>query len=168
MDLGGRQSSFSSKSLISRSLPWRDVGTETSDVPKGPFGLSSLSSPENAIADLVFVHGLGGGSRSTWTKGGDPALYWPKEWLPMEVAFYDVRIHSFGYNSNWDKESVLNIHDFAKALLGEIKDCPSIPNHSKVRLLFIFVMPIEKPSWASVQKATPQERLEMFNQRCMH
>ena len=65
MDLGGRQSLFSSKSFISRRLPWRDAGAETSDVPKGPFG---LSSPENAVTDLVFVHGLGGGSRSTWAK----------------------------------------------------------------------------------------------------
>ena len=100
---------------------------------KGPIGLNTLFSPaEDAIADLVFVHGLGGGSRSTWTKSSNPELYWPQAWLPMDDGFQGVRIHSFGYNSNWDKESTLNIHDFAKALLGSLQDCPSISRSSTV------------------------------------
>ncbi|KAJ5519087.1 hypothetical protein N7453_001509 [Penicillium expansum] len=85
----------------------------------------------SANADLIFVHGLGGGSRSTWTKSGDPSLYWPKEWLPNDDAFQNVRIHSFGYDSNWDKESILGIHDFANALLGSIFDCPRIPRDTR-------------------------------------
>jgi hypothetical protein len=51
------------------------------------------------------------------------------------VGFHDVRIHSFGYNSNWNKESTLNIHDFAKSLLGSIQDCPIIPRESNVRTI---------------------------------
>lgn len=102
---------------------------------KGPLGLGTLSEPLGpAIADLVFVHGLGGGSRSTWTKSTDESLFWPQEWLPVDGGFRDVRIHSFGYNSNWEKESTLNIHDFARALLGSLQDCPTIPRDSKVRI----------------------------------
>jgi hypothetical protein len=100
---------------------------------KGPLGLTTLYNPPNpAIADLVFVHGLAGGSRSTWSKKSDPNLYWPQEWLPTDAGFQDVRIHSFGYNSNWEKESTLNIHDFAKSLLGDIHDCPVITRDSEV------------------------------------
>ena len=56
-------------------------------------------------------------------------------WLPEDESFRGARIHSFGYDSNWDKESTLNIHDFAKALLGSIQDCPSIPVGSIVSVI---------------------------------
>ncbi len=105
---------------------------------KGPLGLNILYDPlEPAAADLIFVHGLAGGSRSTWSKNNDPNLYWPKQWLPKDPGFQDVRIHSFGYNSNWEKDSTLNIYDFAKSLLGDIHDCPDIPRDSNVRYISI-------------------------------
>ncbi len=126
-------SSTSNRSFLSRTLSRRDGGTDSSTDARGPLGLNTLYDPSSpAIADLVFVHGLGGGSRSTWTKSGDRSLYWPQEWLPHDPGFQDVRIHSFGYDSNWDKESTLNLHDFAKSLLGSIQDCPLIPHGSDV------------------------------------
>src|SRR5437764_1420197 len=90
------------RSLFARNLTRHDGNSGEPDADlKGPFGLNTLVEPsESAIADFVFVHGLGGGSRSTWTKSGDPSLYWPQEWLPEDPAFRSVRIHSFGYNSN--------------------------------------------------------------------
>jgi hypothetical protein len=123
-----------SRSFLVRTLTRRDTSVnDSSEDLKGPLGLTTLSEPaETAIADLVFVHGLRGGSKSTWTKSGDPSLYWP-EWLPQDPGFRDVRIHSFGYNSNWDKESTLNTLDFAKSLLGSIQNCPVIPRGSNVR-----------------------------------
>lgn len=123
----------SGRGFLSRTLTRRDAGSQLSEDGKGPFGLSTLFDPGNqAIADLVFVHGLGGGSKSTWTKSDDPSLYWPKEWLSQDSAFQEVRIHSFGYNSNWGAESILNVHDFAKALLGSMHDCPLIPRNTSV------------------------------------
>ncbi|OBT62656.1 hypothetical protein VE03_07482 [Pseudogymnoascus sp. 23342-1-I1] len=105
---------------------------------KGPLGLNTLHDPLDAVADLIFVHGLGGGSQSTWTESQngalDPALYWPERWLPHEDGFGDVRIHSFGYDSNWAKESTLNIHDFAKSLLVAIMDCPAINEKAQAKL----------------------------------
>ena len=123
------------RSFFSRALTRRSGDVDSSEKTKGSHGLNNLYKPfsGSAIADLVFVHGLGGGSRSTWTKSGDPALYWPKEWLPEDDAFQDVRIHSFGYDSDWTKGSTLGIQDFAKTLLGSILDCPHIPRGSKVR-----------------------------------
>lgn len=141
IDRSQSKSSSASRSLFARTLARRDPGNGDAllDDAKGPFGLTTLFSPtQSAIADLVFVHGLGGGSRSTWTRSSDSSLFWPQEWLPQDSAFQDVRIHSFGYNSNWDKESTLNIHDFAKSLLGSISDCPVIPRESSVGTTFYF------------------------------
>ena len=128
-----------SRSFLSRTLMRRDGDGESAEDLRGRFGLNILHEPSEAsAADLVFVHGLGGGSRSTWTKEGGPSPYWPQEWLPKDSGFQDVRILSFGYNSNWDKESTLNIHDFAKSLLGCIQDHPLMPRGSNVRPKFRF------------------------------
>jgi len=120
--------SSSNRSFFARGLVRREGREgEGSDGTKGPLGLTTVFQPPETVAiDLVFVHGLGGGSQSTWTKSGDLS-FWPREWLPKDTAFRDVRIHTFGYNSDWTQESILNIHDFAKSLLGSIQDCPAIP-----------------------------------------
>lgn len=124
-----RAASMFSRNLTSRMR--RSPSREPSEDVKGPLGLTTLyNPPEPAIAELVFVHGLGGGSRSTWSKDGES--FWPQTWLPKDEAFGDIRIHTFGYNSNWDKASTLNIHDFAKSLLGSLHDCPQIPKGSTV------------------------------------
>jgi hypothetical protein len=74
--------------------------------------------------------------RKTWTKDGDPRLFWPQEWLPRDQDFKDVRIHMFGYDANWGKESILNIHDFAKDLLAWLKDSPAIPREDNVSFVY--------------------------------
>jgi pimeloyl-ACP methyl ester carboxylesterase len=90
--------------------------------PRGPLGLKLLHSPSEPEIDLIFVHGLGGGSRKTWSKSSSITHYWPKEWLPKDPAFKGVRIHSFGYNSDWvkGKDNCLNIQHFGKSLVGEM------------------------------------------------
>ncbi|PMD49456.1 WD40 repeat-like protein [Hyaloscypha bicolor E] len=110
----------------------------------GPLGLNTLFDPSKpAIADLVFVHGLGGGSKKTWMKENNPSSFWPQEWLPKDDSFQNVRIHSFGYNSNWrNKENVLTIQDFAKALLADIQNCPRIPRGSHVSHSFQSILTI--------------------------
>lgn len=74
------------------------------------------------------MHGLGGGSRKTWSKTKAVAHYWPQEWLPADDAFKHVRVHSFGYDSDWakGKDNVLNVHHFGMSLLGEISISPYI------------------------------------------
>lgn len=107
---------------------------------KGPLGLTTLYEPQEATpaVDIVFVHGLGGGSRKTWAKTVDPLHFWPKAWLPEDVDFKDVRIHSFGYNADWGerRQSILNIHDFAQSFLGEIKNNPLI-RRSNTKLILV-------------------------------
>ncbi|KAH9909774.1 hypothetical protein F4778DRAFT_712649 [Xylariomycetidae sp. FL2044] len=116
----------STRSLLS-SLTRR--GDEITGAPKGQLGLSTVHQPpsqNSVIADLIFVHGLNGGSRSTWTKAHTSSLFWPQEWLPKDLAFQDVRIHTFGYPSGLSRKSVLNVHDFARSLLAAINDSPTI------------------------------------------
>ncbi|KAL9581454.1 MAG: hypothetical protein Q9212_003889 [Teloschistes hypoglaucus] len=126
------------RSFLSRTLTRRGDHAEASQDAKGTLGLNTLYIPTDiTVVDLVFVHGLGGGSRSTWSKNGEPSLYWPEEWLPNDPGFRDVRIHSFGYNSDWEKESSLNIHDFSKSLLESIHDCPVIPRTSKSPIILV-------------------------------
>ena len=78
--------------------------TEAIDLKKGVLGLSTIYEPEQpvkVVADLVFIHGLGGGSRKTWSYSSDLEYFWPQEWLPREPELAAVRIHTFGYNANW-------------------------------------------------------------------
>jgi hypothetical protein len=117
-------------------------GPSTAEIPlrtglikstKGPIGLTTVyNPPDDIVVDLIFVHGVNGGSQSTWTKNGDPSLFWPQEWLPKDQAFHDVRIHTFGYASAISQGSVLNIPDFARSLLYSIHDSPVILRESKV------------------------------------
>jgi len=126
----------SNGSFFSRSFTRRDtVRADVDNAAKGPIGLTTLHDPGVAtILDLVFVHGLNGGSQSTWTRNGNPSLFWLREWLPNDAAFRDVRIHTFGYASGLSRESVLHIPDFARSLLSSLYDAPSIDSDSPVSM----------------------------------
>ncbi|OAP59351.1 hypothetical protein AYL99_06649 [Fonsecaea erecta] len=104
---------------------------------RGPLGLNTVYKPTNqTTADLIFVHGLAGGSRKTWTRKQDPALFWP-QWLPQDPAFKDVGVHMFGYDSNWSNASILNIQDFALSLLEWVTNSPEIPNAADAPLILL-------------------------------
>lgn len=106
---------------------------EGSDDAWGPLGLVLLHEPSDPLIDIIFVHGLGGGSRKTWSKTASIGHYWPQEWLPKEVHFKNVRIHAFGYDSNWKKKekSNLTIHDFGQALIAAMHHSPDLNQKGK-------------------------------------
>ncbi|KAL1606324.1 hypothetical protein SLS60_003726 [Paraconiothyrium brasiliense] len=63
-----------------------------------------LANPPNANVDsIVFVHGLGGSRRGTWTSKETAEIpkttFWPEELLPKSCP--TARILSFGYNSKF-------------------------------------------------------------------
>nr|AUM60061.1 hypothetical protein [Hypoxylon pulicicidum] len=127
---------FHGRSLISESTP-----VTSDNETHGVLGLSTLyepSFPTSATADIVFVHGLGGGSRKTWSYSPDRYHYWPQAWLANDSDFADMRIHSFGYKSDWAErqQSILNIRDFAESLVGELKNNPGI-RRSNTRIIFV-------------------------------
>lgn len=106
-------------------------------------GLDLLHCGKEPMVDFIFVHGLGGGSRKTWSKTSDESDFWPKERLPRDPTFSNAtRIHSFGYQSNWvEKESALwNIQDFALSLLEELRcneDIRQSNVSSNIALIFV-------------------------------
>ncbi|KAI8628879.1 hypothetical protein F5Y19DRAFT_99967 [Xylariaceae sp. FL1651] len=86
-----------------------------------PHGLTLIHVPEGEpSADIIFIHGLGGSSRLTWSKNHDLDLFWPLKWLPNDHDVGQARIFTFGYNADFhasSQSSNLGITDFAKNLL---------------------------------------------------
>ncbi|KAK0652530.1 hypothetical protein B0T16DRAFT_406350 [Cercophora newfieldiana] len=142
MNLSRKTSSFAGlfspggtdKSLrtgIVRSDTDSSLSPSALNLSDNPLGLTTLSepvSPRTPTTELVFIHGLGGGSRKTWSFSPDISHYWPLAWLPIDDDFADVRIHTFGYKADWGerRESILSIHDFGQSLLGELRNHPGI------------------------------------------
>ncbi|KAI1366621.1 WD40 repeat-like protein [Xylaria arbuscula] len=139
-----QSSTTSSKSLfsLSKTLSKTSIGSRSVDAnvddPKGALGLTLLFSPQQPQVDLILVHGLGGGSRKTWSKTAQLSHYWPQEWLSKDSAFEKVRIYTYGYNSDYvkDKDNCLNIHHFGKLFLGTIGTSPCFKN-SRTRIIAI-------------------------------
>ena len=69
-----------------------------SDFP-GKHDLTVIHSPALKNLDIIFVHGLGGGSRKSWCYDKNPGIFWP-EWLPQLPTLSLARISTFGYNAD--------------------------------------------------------------------
>ena len=95
------------------------------DASAGPLGLNIVYAPEleKRKADIVFIHGLGGTSRFTWSKNKNPDLFWPLQFLPLDRDIGQARILSFGYNASFQQrgKGQVSISDFAKELLFDLK-----------------------------------------------
>jgi hypothetical protein len=102
----------------------------------GAIGLNLIYKPIDPAMDIVFVHGLRGGSIKTWCKDGNPDLFWPKTWLPSEPGLQRARIHSFGYNADWGDchETTHDLCDFGRSLLGALMISPEIRSKDEVRM----------------------------------
>src|SRR6185437_15253825 len=74
------------------------------------------------IADVIFVHGLGGHSYKTWSHNHDLELFWPGLWLPKDPKLGKARLFTYGYESHLTgPKSVANITGFAKSLLFDMR-----------------------------------------------
>ena len=101
-----------------------DTSRRHSNVDSGPLGLNVVYCPKDGHkVDVVFIHGLGGTSRWTWSKFRDPALFWPAEFLPLEPDVGQARLLTFGYDANIIRSGSagISILDFAKDLLFDLK-----------------------------------------------
>lgn len=86
-----------------------------------PLGLSLIHGDSNSDGDIIFVHGLGGSSRKTWSWERRPENFWPA-WIRHEDGLSHFRVFSYGYNANFkDSKNPLSILDFSKGLLVHMK-----------------------------------------------
>lgn len=89
------------------------AGSQISD----PLGLHLVYGNSHPSGDIIFVHGLGGSARKTWSWDRNVDYFWPV-WLAEEDRLSSYRIFTYGYNSNFKGAGTnLNIIDFAKDLL---------------------------------------------------
>ncbi|KAG8531039.1 uncharacterized protein KY384_004396 [Bacidia gigantensis] len=106
-----------------RSSSYQDV-RDLDESIHGRLGLNVIFCPKSSpTVDIVLIHGLGGTSRKTWSKNGDPDLFWPLKFLPLEPYICLGRIFTFGYNANFRAAGNVStsILDFAKDLLFDLK-----------------------------------------------
>ncbi|MCJ1382328.1 hypothetical protein MMC17_005441 [Xylographa soralifera] len=133
----------STTSSLSRfRFPLRSLSTLTGEDgsnSKGSTGLNLLYQPAKTLVELVFVHGLGGGSRKTWSFSSSFKHFWPQIWLPRDIGFRNVRIHSFGYESDWTstKDDISNVSDFASSLLNALFYSSSLRTPMDTPIIFV-------------------------------
>ncbi len=51
----------------------------------------------DVVADIIFIHGLGGDKLSTWQLAKSPESYWPA-WLTEDMP--QLSVSSFGYDAS--------------------------------------------------------------------
>ena len=63
------------------------------------YGLTEVYSATNPLVDIIFVHGLNGHPRDTWSTK-KPDIFWPSELLPEALNEQSPRILTYGYDAN--------------------------------------------------------------------
>lgn len=86
-----------------------------------PLGLTLIHGDADSDADIIFVHGLGGSSKKTWSWERRLENFWPA-WIQSEDTLSQFRVFSYGYNAKFsDAKNPLSILDFSKGLLVRMK-----------------------------------------------
>lgn len=66
------------------------------------FGLTEIYAPKpssSAQVDVVFVHGLNGDPKLTWTSKSTN-VFWPKDLLPRFIEDLNIRVLVYGYDAD--------------------------------------------------------------------
>lgn len=116
-----------------------DVDKIDADDPRtGPLGLTQLNVPLEPLIEIVFVHGVGGGSRKSWSKSVADEHYWPQAWLPQDLDFQNARVHPFGYTSAKSEvvQTIAAIPDIANSLLSALRDSPAV-RHTSTPIILV-------------------------------
>lgn len=125
--------------------------TPTMQPTANEFGLTILVEPTvrrgGPVVNIVFVHGLGGSAKGTWTHPGTDS-FWPP-WLTEIETLQNARIITFGYDSEWTKiwkpDNVLGISDFSDQLLVDILQLD--PKVRDVKLISMYLANCRTPRY---------------------
>jgi len=113
-------------SWFSKKSPKQAALTATEEMEgastKGTYGLEVCHDNPNAVADIIFVHGLTGNRKNTWTHKGNDKIFWPGDLLPQELP--SVRVMTYGYDADiahfWAMASQNRIGEHAGNLVNAI------------------------------------------------
>ena len=84
-------------------------------------GLLNVHQPQSPTADLVFIHGLDGHRRATWTNKSE--IFW----LPwLENHLRDVRIWTYGYDAGSILGSLDDFDLHVNQFLQDLSRCRSV------------------------------------------
>ncbi|EXJ68612.1 uncharacterized protein A1O5_08406 [Cladophialophora psammophila CBS 110553] len=97
-----------------------------------------FAEPEDAIVDIVLVHGLGGDVVDTWDHPLTNVV-WPRDILPADVP--DARIMSFRYDSKFVRSfgpvSSNTIRDHGRVLAGALDSTRDVAGYPTRPIIFI-------------------------------
>ncbi|QVM10198.1 hypothetical protein D8B26_004859 [Coccidioides posadasii str. Silveira] len=121
VELCDRSESVSNASTAAPSTVSKTTSLSSNPSTSDLEGLSVVYNPPYSTTDIIFVHGLGGSSRRSWSWDHNPEIFWP-EWLPHHPGFSYCRIFTFGYKANLtDNRTSQSILDFSINLLSAMQ-----------------------------------------------
>lgn len=114
-------SSLSGSTIGPRRSSTLAIRTLTEDYSSSdPHGLNLVHSPSEIIADVIFVHGIGGTSVRSWSWKRDPRNFWPA-WLEDEQETANLRVFTYGYDASFlGSNSHRSLLDFGADLVARM------------------------------------------------
>ena len=107
------------------------------------FGLTQVYTPlgdERKFVDVVFIHGLNGHPKETWTSEKSK-IFWPVQLLAPVIQEDNTRVLVYGYDADvtsfTDGGSKDKIHNYAEQLVAEL--CANRRKHKALKRPIIFV-----------------------------
>ncbi|KAF2156673.1 hypothetical protein K461DRAFT_2120 [Myriangium duriaei CBS 260.36] len=101
-------------------------------------GVRVLHTPDNAVVDIVFLHGLTGSADKTFLHV-ESHTYWPVHLLTKDIT--DARILTFGYDANvvnfFDSAGQNTLQSHALDLIGDLADKRDTQSSATRKIFFI-------------------------------
>jgi len=116
---------------------------DPSDIKR--YEVTEVYSDPDAIVDIVFVHGLNGHPRNTWTtpasKKTKHDVFWPTDLLPATLKSTKARILVYGYNAdvyafNGSASSDM-MHQHAQTLLANLSAERKLEERADVPIIWV-------------------------------
>jgi len=99
-------------------------------------GLHLVHRPMNTpVSEIVFVHGLNGDARSTWTGLGDQQVFWPRDFLVEDMGNCAIWMYSYNSDIDMTSKSKEPLGDVLKKLGNDLRFC--VENQTREPLIWV-------------------------------